>query len=901
MTPSSSSTFAISADSPAMTLTSEQRQRLTSVLDEYLASLETGSPLDQARLLEEHADLAGVLRVHFRSLEGLHQLAAGADTALPVVPPRAVDTTGTIGDFELVREVGRGGMGIVYEARQISLNRRVAVKVLPFAAVLNPNQIARFRTEAQAAAQINHPNIVPVFAVGVERGIHYYAMEFVDGQPLDRVIQQLGQNRARQPAGLKTTLNFSPGGHGDTRGVGSALTLQSQLQSIKRHSKEHFEAVARLGVQAAQALHAAHENGIVHRDIKPANLLLDGSGKLWVTDFGLARWQRDATLTRTGDFIGTMRYMSPEQAAGRPALIDHRTDIYSLGATLYELLCLKAAFPDDHSPALLQQVERCEPPPPRHHCPQVPSDLETVILKAMAKGRDDRYTTAQELVDDLRRILEGKPTLARPPSLTDRAGKWLGRHRRVVMASMGVALLAIVGLSTALFLIAREQQAAQQNFLRAERNVARAKRYFQDAREVLDHFGVDLSERLAEVPGAEGVRRELLRKSLEYYEGFAEEAHGDPALRSDLAITYGKIAGLFAQTGSTAQAIAAHEECLALFAELAEQDPSAGNLRSLALAKNNLAMLLSRAGEGQRAKQLFQEAILAQRQLVSRDGRNVQVRSDLAASLSNLGLLQFRQHLKAEAQESYRSAIDLLEELKTLAPAGQEHIHKLALACNNLASTYLDTRPKRAIELHTQALESLARLAVESPDSSTFARDLGLTFNNLAAAYSRIGRVDDAVAHYEQAIELQSRVARQSPSRSLYHNDLALTYNNLGLALNRGARLSESQAAFNNALNVLESLLARYPSDEKLNQTAGSVCNNLGLALEQSAQLDAAAAAFLKAIDYQRVAMAPKSKADEGSSLLDKYSVHHQRISEKLSQPGESAPKLPQPFDQAAR
>ena len=230
----------------------------------------------------------------------------------------------------------------------------------------------------------------------------------------------------------------------------------------------------RLGIQAAAALHAAHENGIVHRDIKPSNLLLDGNGKLWVTDFGLARRQTDATLTRTGDLVGTLRYMSPEQALGQIALIDHRTDIYSLGATLYELLTLEAAFPGDEGPALIRHIERNEPRPLRQLQSKIPADLETVVLKGMAKRREDRYATAQEFADDLQRVLEGKPTVARPPTLLDRTARWAQRHREVVAVAGLIGLLALLGLTASTLLIAREQRKTAQNFALAEKRFRQA-------------------------------------------------------------------------------------------------------------------------------------------------------------------------------------------------------------------------------------------------------------------------------------------------------------------------------------------------------------------------------------------------------------------------------------------
>ena len=243
-------------------------------------------------------------------------------------------------------------MGVVYEARQISLGRKVALKVLPFAALLDQKQIARFNHEAQAAAQLNHPNIVPIYAVGSERGVHYYSMKYIEGQAVDQAIRELRDlAESSMPPGSSAAAHLPgairSGGKGES--PVSANTKSGKVPSaisaaLAINSRDYFRTVADLGIQAAEALHHAHQYGIIHRDIKPSNLLLDVRGKLWVTDFGLARLPEEAGLTKTGDMPGTLQYMSPEQAGGRSSLIDPRTDVYSLGITLYEFLAPSAGL-----------------------------------------------------------------------------------------------------------------------------------------------------------------------------------------------------------------------------------------------------------------------------------------------------------------------------------------------------------------------------------------------------------------------------------------------------------------------------------------------------------------------------------------------------------------------------
>jgi serine/threonine protein kinase/Flp pilus assembly protein TadD len=431
------------------------------IVDEFLERLGSGERPDVEEYARRYPELASTLRQMLPALLAVHSASADPRRgAFLAGASAAIEPEGALGDFRIVGEVGRGGMGVVYEAVQISLGRRVALKVLPFAAALDARQLARFKNEAQAAAHLHHQHIVPVYGVGVERGLHYYAMQFIEGHTLAALIGEL-----RQLAGMESEsrpVAAPPAGHSQPAPSADTFRqLAADLSTARTQSGNSlfFQAVARLGLQAGEALEHAHGLGVVHRDVKPANLLIDGQGKLWVTDFGLARVQSDTRLTFTGDLLGTLRYMSPEQALAQPIGVDHRTDLYSLGATLYELLTLQPAFSGPDRQQLLRQIAFEDPLPPRRVNKAVPAELETIVLKAMAKNPEERYASAQELADDLARFLKDEPIRARRPTLVQRWRKWARRHRPVVWSATISLLVALAVLAGCVGWILRDRGA----------------------------------------------------------------------------------------------------------------------------------------------------------------------------------------------------------------------------------------------------------------------------------------------------------------------------------------------------------------------------------------------------------------------------------------------------------
>jgi serine/threonine protein kinase/WD40 repeat protein len=423
------------------------RNPVERLAEEFLARYRQGERPSATEYAEKHPELAAEIREVFPALllmEGLGPAEAAAPPAAE--PPRR------LGDFRVLREVGRGGMGTVYEAVQESLGRHVALKVLPAHGAADPTRLERFRREARAAAKLHHTNIVPVYEVGEEGGTCYYAMQFIRGQGLDQVLGDLRRLReggaagpgsvltASLAEGLRTGHFAAGGGEAPPPSAAPASTAVPRGTAPDLSGpgdSQYYRNVARLGAQAAEALAHAHGQGVLHRDVKPSNLLLDADGDVWLTDFGLAK-EGGEDLTRTGDVVGTLRYLPPERLRG---VSDPRGDVYGLGVTLYELVTLRPAFDGDDRARLLKQLSEEDPPRPRSLDRSVPRDLETVVLKATAKEPRRRYQTAADLAEDLWRFLADRPVRARRSSAVEHAWRWCRRNPGLG----GAALLAAVG------------------------------------------------------------------------------------------------------------------------------------------------------------------------------------------------------------------------------------------------------------------------------------------------------------------------------------------------------------------------------------------------------------------------------------------------------------------------
>ncbi|MBI2826010.1 MAG: protein kinase [Planctomycetia bacterium] len=456
--------------------------------DEFVEKLRQGESPSITEYCRRHVELAPRIRALFPSLVIMEQLGPGSDGS-PDAPPFAAEgrrhvVPVHIGDYRVVRELGRGGMGVVYEAVQESLGRRVALKVLPLHAAADEKSLERFRGEARAAARLHHTNIVPVFEVGEDQGFSFITMQYIEGQGLDTLLADLQRSRTGS-SGRAWRIPFSPGlrdaatlhhewstpardadRDSVTPGVSVATGEPTDRQSshLPDHSakseaspRHYFRTVAEIGVRVGEALEYAHRRGVIHRDIKPSNLLLDSSGVIWITDFGLAKTDGEVH-THPGDIVGTVRYMAPERFGGRS---DPRSDVYGLGATLYELLTLRPLFDAVDRPRLLQQVMHGNPPPPRKVDPRIPRDLETIVMKAIDREPGGRFASAGEMAEELRRFLSDQPIRSRRSWLWERMWRWCSRNPAVASLSALLLVVFLVGLSGVLWKWREAERARQ--------------------------------------------------------------------------------------------------------------------------------------------------------------------------------------------------------------------------------------------------------------------------------------------------------------------------------------------------------------------------------------------------------------------------------------------------------
>jgi serine/threonine protein kinase len=796
--------------------------RLGPIMDEFTERLKCGQRPTDEEYTRRYPDLAGILPEKFDTLRRI------VPPALVTEPPHEELVSACVGDYRILRRINSGGMGEVYEAEQCSLKRRVALKVLPFAATLNAHQLQRFQREAEMAAQLHHTNIVPVYAVGCDRGIHYYAMQYIDGQNVAEVIQGLRHLSRLATASPDSTAEprsqlaselasgrweAADGGppDGDPTGPYMPAPLRSPTGAAERatpvagkrktarptQQAAFFQTVARLGIKAAEALEYAHQMGVIHRDIKPANLLLDGRGNLWITDFGLAHHKDHAGLSETGVPLGTLRYMSPEQARAKRGWVDPRTDVYSLGATLYEVLTLAPVFEGGDRDELLVQIAHEEPQPPQRLNPALPADLETIVLKALNKDVGSRYATAQEMADDLRRFLEDKPILAKRPTLGERLGKWTRRHKNLVAAAgvmFGVILVVLV-VSTVLIWVALEKRnAALQEAQKVEDSAGQA---------IDDAYTKVLSDLLENLPGRAKLQLEFLEKALRFYGQLSQKRSTGLKARRERGRAYHRIGNIQWKLGEFDRAKDAYNQAIDTLTQLQREFPTDLDCQDgLARTHNSMGRFQFELEDFPNAVQAHREAVKQYELLVQNAPEVRAYKEEHATSYFYLVVALEKVPRAREAKETYEQAIRIYQELLSEQLPALPAIGAGVVA---LGAPLLRTTPFPVV---AALLTGRAELS----------RDVDL--DCLAESYERLGYLHEKVQRYPEAQDAyreaigwrRERIRRSSVVTLKDRQRLGISYHNLGAMLRDANQFPEAEQAFRLALPFWERLAEDFPT-----------------------------------------------------------------------------------------
>ena len=646
--------------------------QLVAAVRKYQALSKQGATINPSDFVANYPEIADELK---DCLEGLEIVQEVSDT---ISQPAKLKT---LGGFRIKERIGSGGMGTVYKAEEILSGHSVAVKVLHSESVFDDRRLRRFQLEAQTAALLDHPNIVPVISVGSENGTHYYAMRYIRGCNLAVAIECLrSESKYFDDCVSKD----------DSKNSIPDENLHEFAQETSISSEAQFDLIARLVVQAADALNYAHEQGVIHRDVKPSNLLIDAQGKLWVTDFGLARLPNEMSISRSSDVLGTLRYMSPQQLLGKRELVDRRTDVYSLGATLYEMLTLRPAIACDLPSLIHDSILNKQPTPIETFRPDIPIALVRIVSKAMARNLDDRYRSAGEFADDLRRFLRRESVLARPPGIVLRVKRHCEKHLVGVLAACAALFLLLTVAIVTAFLFSRES-AAKSNALAAansqrelaehrEKEVRIAERAAehnlkQAVRAIDNYFSLITSDDTLQRRDLQELRMKLLSSALPFLQELKNREGGESVdIDETTAYARFRLGAILLEMRDYEGAVEELRLAGELFDKLRRNNPE-NHLHAVnqISAYNNAARVLDEMGSDRQAEQCYKVAWRFQEKYIEDFPAAAMVAGLLRGDLKYcLASLYYNRGDLEKAKQECRHAIELTEECAKRLPGYQQ-------------------------------------------------------------------------------------------------------------------------------------------------------------------------------------------------------------------------------------
>jgi serine/threonine-protein kinase len=833
-------------------------QRLEEVATAYVDAVEAGQTPDRQEWLTRHPDLAGELSTFFADLDAVQSWTEPFRAAAEAARDARL---GRFGDYELLAEIGRGGMGVVYRARQVRLERLVALKMIRRDRLDRDPERVRFHNEARLVADLDHPNIVPIYEVGEAEGQTYFTMKLIAG--------------------------------------GSALDRAEQFGAAPSRA-------ARLVATVARAVHHAHQRGILHRDLKPANILLDREGAPHVTDFGLAkRVAADSDLSQSAPLLGTPTSMAPEQTYPDHKAITTATDVYGLGAILYALLTGRPPFRGGDVLETLRLVREQTPEPPQRINPRVDRDLGTICLKCLEKEPAQRYPSAEALAEDLERWQAGEPIQARPVGRAERVWRWCRRNSVVtgLAAAAALALMAGTGVSAYFAVQAnsrardaeRQRDAVQKEKERADKNLALA-------RTATD----DLSAKISDNPrlrqhDLEGLRKELLQSAVRIYQQLVQLQGGDEHLLRDQGRALGRLARMTFEIQSEAEALPLYLQALEIFENLTRDYPEVPEYqRYLAITHLNLGHVYGALRRASDAEHSYREAQRIWENLSRAYPADRGHQSNLAMVHGALADLYGDTDRPTLAEKAYRKTLEIGQALAEAEPGDPYRQNILAMYYNNFGAFCREMdRQEEAARLYEEAFKIRERLARAYPTELEPQVNLAMSYHNLGNLYGALDRLHDAEDSYHKALDIKEKLAHTHPLVAEYQDALAETYENLGSLYHDTGQLTRAEGFYLKALAIWKELARTHGSAPRHGINLGEITGNLGgLELAKNRPRPA-----LDWFDQSVATLQAVLQQDRGNSEARKHLSHacdgRGQALMRLGRPGEARQSWAQALDLA--
>lgn len=779
--------------------TPDDRHPVDVLAEEFLAKLRSGATISIDDYVAAHPNLENEIRAVFSAALAMEKVKP------PPVSDVLLDVSHRemVGGFRVIREVGRGGMGVVFEAEEVALGRHVALKVLPRSALLSKRRLDRFQREAGTAASLHHTNIVPVYSVGEDQGLHFYAMQLIDGVGLDVVIREFCK-------------------HG-----------RSTWATPRPSTSEWFRLVAEMGMNVAGALGYAHSRGTLHRDIKPANLLVDRAGTIWVTDFGIAKAVGQSTLTGSGDLIGTLQYMPPEQSDG---IYDARGDVYSLGLTLYELLTLTRAFAADSPAALLKEMDRGHAPRATQIVPGIPKDLETIVSKAMSRTPAHRYETAWALEEDLRRFLDGRVIRARRVSTPGQVWRWCKRNRMVAsMASLAMIAVCIAALVGWMGLLQTRSslKRTEEERTRAESNLALSLQAFDDIFDAI--AGQSLGDRLiaefndpdkapAQPSPVSAQNAAMLEQLVDFYDRFAEANRNNPMLQRATARAHRRVGEINLALGRFELAQQSFTHAMVILSKR----PVAETAVERAGVLNSQGTVFALLGEVKEAVEVHDQALSILNE-ASEEPEEARILYEKIRSCERLGVLASGPDRRTgrrppgemdrgvfspeSAASHFDEAIALSEKLIARKPDEPESHLMLATGLRGLSLvTRYTPRHQESVECLSRAKGILQDLIEKDPKSATYRFELAELMASMDTRALLPDEIDSTLQEFEKASRLLEELNQDHPNIPRYEASLARIHGYIGDIQRQADRDEESVSSYRESIRLHSQLLKKRPN-----------------------------------------------------------------------------------------